>query len=98
MKEVLESIGINVGISVAGLFGSLLLLGRDSSKDWRTSLFSILAGTASANYITPIACKIFNMNKDYQLGIAFILGFLGLKGVEMISKKIFNINGKSKGK
>ena len=38
------------------------------------------------------------MNKDYQLGIAFILGFLGLKGVEMISKKIFNINGKSKGK
>jgi hypothetical protein len=94
MKEILESIGINIGISVAGLFGSLLLLGKESAKDWRTSLFSILAGTGSANYITPIACKILNINKDYELGIAFILGFLGLKGVEMISKKLLNIKDK----
>lgn len=87
MKEILQDIGINIGICVAGLFGSLILIGKDSAKRWRTSAFSIITGTASANYLTPVFIDIIRLDSKYEISIAFILGFLGLKGVEMISLK-----------
>lgn len=88
MKQILEEIGINIGISVAGLFGSLILIGKDAALQWKTSIFSIITGVASANYITPIVVDITRMDVKYQMSIAFILGFLGLKGVELISGKL----------
>lgn len=87
MKEILEEIGINIGISVAGLFGSLILIGKQAALQWKTSIFSIVTGVASANYITPIVVDIARVDVKYQMSIAFILGFLGLKGVELISGK-----------
>lgn len=88
MKAILAEIGINIGISVAGLFGSLILIGKDSAQNWKTSIFSILSGVASANYITPVVVDITRMDVKYQMSVAFILGFLGLKGVELISNKL----------
>lgn len=88
MKQILEEIGINIGISVAGLFGSLILIGKDAALKWKTSIFSIITGVASANYITPIVIDIVRMNEKYQMSVAFVLGFLGLKGVEIISNKL----------
>ena len=88
MKQLLEEIGINIGISVAGLFGSLILIGKDAALQWKTSIFSIITGVASANYITPIVVDIARVDPKYQMSIAFILGFLGLKGVELISNKL----------
>ena len=41
MKDLLESIGINIAISVAGLFGSLLMIGKQASHEWKTTFFSI---------------------------------------------------------
>lgn len=96
MKELLESVGINIGISVAGLFGSLILIGKDSANNWKTSIFSILTGVASANYITPIFADVFHINTKYQMSVAFVLGFLGLKGVETISNKFLK-HGKNVG-
>lgn len=87
MKEILEEIGINIGISVAGLFGSLILIGKDAALKWKTSIFSIITGVASANYITPIVLDIARVDAKYQMSIGFVLGFLGLKGVELISGK-----------
>ena len=46
--------------------------------------------------VCDVVCDIVRVTDvKYQNGIAFILGFLGLKGVEAISKKIFKekING-----
>lgn len=88
MKEVLQEVGINIGISVAGLFGSLLLIGKSSTVNLKTTFFSIISGVASANYITPILVDITRMDVKYQMSIAFILGFLGLKGVEFFSNKV----------
>jgi hypothetical protein len=88
MKEILQEIGINIGISVAGLFGSLILIGKQAALQWKTSIFSIITGVASANYITPIVIDMTRVDIKYQMSIAFILGFLGLKGVELISGKI----------
>jgi len=90
MKTFLDEIGINIMQSVAGLFGSLLFLGKEGAKNLKQTFFSIITGVASANYLTPVVIetvKIDNMN--YSNGIAFILGFIGLKGVESISKRMF---------
>jgi len=88
MKEYLESIGVNVGIALAGMFGSLIMLGKNSSSNLRTTLFAIITGVSSANYITPIVSNMINISEQYEMGVAFILGFLGLKGVEKISEKL----------
>ena len=88
MKEILQDIGINIGISVAGLFGSLLLIGKTATVNLKTTFFSIISGVASANYITPLVMDISRVDVKYQMSVAFILGFLGLKGVEFFSNKI----------
>jgi hypothetical protein len=88
MKEFLESIGVNIGIALAGMFGSLIMLGKNSSINLKTTLFAIVTGVSSANYITPVLSNMINISEQYQMGVAFILGFLGLKGVEKISEKL----------
>lgn len=88
MKELIEELGINIGISVAGLFGSLILIGKEAVQNLKTSIFSIITGVASANYITPLVLDISKINVKYQMSVGFILGFLGLKGVELISTKL----------
>lgn len=95
MKEVLEGIGINISISIAGLFGSLLLIGKNATMNLKTTFFSIISGVASANYITPIFIDITRLNTKYQMSVAFILGFLGLKGVEYVSNRFLKNNDKN---
>jgi hypothetical protein len=90
MKELIQELGINIGISVAGLFGSLILIGRQAAMQWKTTMFSIITGVASANYLTPIVIDIARVDIKYQMSVGFVLGFLGLKGVELISSKFLN--------
>jgi hypothetical protein len=53
------------------------------------TISSLIGGAASANYITPIVVNIAKLdNTHYHYGIAFLLGFLGLKGIEYFSKKL----------
>lgn len=88
--DYLAEIGINIGLLISGLFGAILLLSKTSAQDLKTTTFSIIGGAASANYMTPIVLEILSIKtSNIQYGIAFILGFLGLKGVEIISGKLF---------
>lgn len=90
MKTFFEEIGINIGLSIAGLFGSLLLLGKQAVYNMRSTLISLITGVASANYLTPIVTDTMNLSADsHKFGVAFILGFLGLKGIEKITNIIF---------
>jgi hypothetical protein len=87
MKEYIEQLGINIAISIAGLFGSLIMIGKNAAQQWRTTIFSMISGVACANYITPIILDITRMDQKYQVSIGFVLGFLGLRSVELISKR-----------
>jgi hypothetical protein len=50
---------------------------------------SLIAGTLSANYLTPLAITAFGLqNSSSQYAVAFMLGFLGLRGVEYILDKL----------
>jgi hypothetical protein len=86
----LEEFGINLSLSLAGFFGSLLVIGKNGIHDFKTMFISMLGGVASANYLTPVVCDMLHIEKiNYQFSVAFILGFMGLKGIEKIVLRLF---------
>lgn len=88
MKEFLISIGLNVGLAVSGFFGSLLLVGKQKGKDVREQVFSVIGGTMSANYLTPVVIDLLGVKgESLKYGFAFVIGFGGLKIVELVYEK-----------
>lgn len=82
-------LGINIGMSVGGFLGSLVLVGKQKGASIRTQLFSILAGTLSANYLTPLAIDFFGVKyESAEFALAFIVGFSGLRLVETLSNRL----------
>jgi hypothetical protein len=87
-----EDLGINLGLSIAGFFGSLLVIGKNEIKDARATILAMFGGVASANYLTPIVCDLASITKiNHQFSVAFIMGFLGLRGVEKLILKLITI-------
>jgi len=85
----LKEYGIDVGLLISGLFGAILLTSKDTALNLTRTVSSLIGGAASANYITPIVVSVAKLdNTHYHYGIAFLLGFLGLKGIEYFSSKI----------
>jgi hypothetical protein len=91
MKEFMFEIGVNIGLAVSGFFGSLMLVGKQQKHSLREQIFSVVGGTMSANYLTPVIIDIFNVDAEsLQYGVAFVIGFGGLKVVEFVFEKWFN--------
>lgn len=89
----LKQYGIDVGLLVSGLFGAILLTSKSGALNLTRTISSLLAGAASANYITPVIISITKLNDThFHYSIAFLLGFLGLKGVEYFSSKVLPDN------
>jgi hypothetical protein len=89
MGEFLRGLGIDAVLCVAGLVGSLISVGRQSATNLRGTVVSVAAGVGAANYVTPVIVEqIGTTNPRWQTGLAFILGTLGLKVMEVISTKV----------
>lgn len=89
MPKILTELGINAGLIVAGLFGSLLNLNKSSAKRLGPALLSLATGVGSANYLTPVVIDVLNINgRNFEFGIAFIMGYLGLNGIEYAIGKL----------
>ena len=85
----LKDYGIDVGLLISGLFGAVLLTSKGSAMNLTRTVSSLIGGAASANYITPIVVNLAKLDDThYNYGIAFLLGFLGLKGIEYFSSKL----------
>jgi hypothetical protein len=85
----LKQYGIDVGLLISGLFGAILLTSKESAMNLTRTVSSLIGGAASANYITPVVVNLAKLDDThYHYGIAFLLGFLGLKGIEHFSNKI----------
>lgn len=88
MKAELKELGVNVGLLVAGFAGALLNVRRDGHENWWATIGSLLAGTLSANYLTPVVVDLAKIQSpNTQYATAFVLGFLGLRGVEWAINK-----------
>ncbi len=84
------NIGLNIGLAVSGFFGSLLLVGKQKNTNLREQIFSIIGGTMSANYLTPVVIDVLGIEgESLQYGFAFVVGFGGLKLVEVVYEKYF---------
>ena len=83
--------GIDIGFLVSGFFGSLLLVSKKSTQRLKTTIASVLAGMACANYLTPVALAMLpeSIRSGSKYAMAFVLGFMGLKGLEYIIDKYF---------
>jgi hypothetical protein len=86
----LKQEGIDVGLAVAGLCGAVLMTSKQSALNLGKTVTSVLGGAASANYITPLVLKVAKLDDtpQYAFAIAFLLGFAGLRAIELISSKI----------
>jgi hypothetical protein len=90
MKEFLAEIGVNAGLIVAGLFGALLTLRGDAAKRLGSITVSLGTGVGSANYLTPVVIDILGVqSRNLEFGIAFILGYLGLNGIDFLARRFF---------
>jgi hypothetical protein len=78
---------INVQQVIAGFIGAVIMVLRSpAERSVGTNVASVIAGTASATYLTPLLGKMLNQSDpNYLLGFAFLLGVLGLRGIEMIA-------------
>jgi hypothetical protein len=96
----LTMIGIDLGLMLAGFFGALLLALTSKNQTFGRAVTSIFAGALCANYLTPIALHFMPeaIQNNGKYGTAFIMGFIGLKSLELIydfvSKKLKTKKGK----
>lgn len=76
---------------VAGFFGSLIAVGKASHGNMRDNLLAISAGTSSAYFLTPIVFTVTGIEASQQTmsAMAFLLGVLGQRGVEIVITKVF---------
>jgi len=86
----LKQEGIDVGLATAGLFGAALSTSRQAALNVGKTVTSVLGGAASANYITPLILKLAKLDDtpQFAFAIAFLLGFAGLKAIDLIASKM----------
>ena len=87
----LKDEGINAGLAIAGLFGALMMMSKTAGLNPSRSIFSIIGGAASANYVTPLILHVTKLGDDptYSYSIAFLLGFTGLRTIELLTSRLF---------
>jgi hypothetical protein len=91
MKEFLMDLGFNIGLAMSGLLGSLVTIWRSKKKmNVKEQAISMIAGTLSANYLTPLVISFMDLKDNTQFGVAFVVGFGGLKAVEYVYDKHFS--------
>jgi hypothetical protein len=87
----MKEIGITISFLISGLFGAILMASKNTETGIRSTILSIFGGMAAANYLTPVMIELLNLKEaKLQNGLAFIVGFLGLKLVEILSNKFLN--------
>lgn len=88
VTQFFEDFGIHISLILAGIFGSLLSLEDKQGLNAWERIGVFISGGAIANYMTPLLIDWLNVNDSVRFGMAFILGFSGLKGLKWIILKI----------
>jgi hypothetical protein len=80
--------GIDIALLVSGFAGAILFLRKIGEKSIASGFITLISGSLCANYLTPFICNLVNITGDSRNGIAFILGYLGFKGIEKVSNTL----------
>lgn len=82
--------GIKLAYMVAGFAGGVVSLRYVKNLNWWQGLSSVLGGTLTANYLTPVVQFYLKMEQPQEYGTAFIVGLVALNllaGVFKLSEK-----------
>ena len=92
--QYLKEFGISTEIFIAGMSGAVVFLTKSNKMTMSERLITTISGGLSANYLTPLVANWLNLDPSILYGIAFLLGYSGMKSVEIIlnelQKKITN--------
>lgn len=80
----LKNIGIESQTFIAGMSGAVVFLTKSKNMTRTQQFLTVLSGGLSANYLTPVVANWFNLNPSVLYGIAFLLGYSGMKSVELL--------------
>lgn len=94
----LQSIGIDVTLIMSGMVGSILMASRKNMVSIRDMAISVISGTLTANYLTQVVVEVFGLEGRSQYGVAFLLGYFGLKGVEKFIQRYHKYHDGEKNK
>jgi hypothetical protein len=88
----LKDEGLDVSLMLAGLLGALMMMSKNAGMNAGRTLLATIGGAASANYLTPLILHVTKLDQDpsYSYAIAFLLGFTGLRSIELITSKLFS--------
>lgn len=92
--EFLEGIGIHIGLIMAGLFGAFLSVSVNNKLNTWQKVIVVVSGAATANYLTPLILHYILLGENTQFGLAFLVGFSGLKFVEWMIVRVMRKNEK----
>ena len=88
MIDLLKELGIDVPLIMAGFSGGFATLIKNKTLKWSEKAVVLCSGGMSANYITPLFAELLNVSEGTFLGLAFFVGFGGLKFVEYLFEKL----------
>jgi len=94
--DFLKSIGIETQSFIAGMSGGIAFLTKKNNMNWLQRFLTVLSGGFTANYLTPLVAIYLHLDNKALYGVAFLLGYSGMKSVEVIITRLKNrINFKS---
>lgn len=79
----MNKLQIDLNTLLAGFIGALIGTDWNKIKNVVQGSITVLSGTASAIYLTPIMANQLGWEKPHQMiGLSFLLGTLGLRTVQ----------------
>lgn len=84
LEIVNKYFGIDVILFIAGLAGGITFLTKSPKLTKLQKFSSVLSGGFTANYLTPLVADWIHLSENALYGLAFLLGYGGLKSVETI--------------
>jgi hypothetical protein len=79
----MEKLQIDLNTLLAGFIGALIGTDWKKIRNVFQGIITVLSGTASAIYLTPIMAHQLGWEQPHQMiGLSFLLGTLGLRTVQ----------------
>ncbi|RZK79345.1 MAG: hypothetical protein EOO85_03925 [Pedobacter sp.] len=76
--------GIDLIVFTAGIAGGIAVLTKSTKLNRFQKFTTVLSGGFTANYLTPVAAHWLTLSDKAIYGVAFLLGYGGLKSVEAL--------------
>lgn len=89
----MTALGIKLSTAVVGFVGGVMSLAFIQNLTRWQAFQSVVIGTLSANYVTPVVVEYYKLPADMSLGIAFLIGMFAMSIVPAVKAFVFHERG-----